>query len=307
MNADWVGASVRARSMARRRVGAGAAREIAAQPSLGSALALLADSVHAGRLAGCTTLADAQRATRETVLWQLRVLAGWLSAGGTRLLRAVAGGFERDNILALARRLDGHPTPADFELGALATAWPRLRTASSVEDLVAAVRRSAWGDPGAEGSTTLPDVLTLVWLRTVAGAAPEARRWTAAASALTVGRSLLVERVVPSVRLREVARPLLGRTWEETRDLAAFRAALPSSVRPALDGVEDASRLWRAEAALRARVESDAHGLLHGPRPGPSIVLGAIAVLDVDAWRVRAALAAAAVGAGSSEVLDAAA
>jgi hypothetical protein len=41
--------------------------------------------------------------------------------------------------------------------------------------------------------------------------------------------------------------------------------------------------------------------------PGPDVVLGAIAVLALDAWRVRAALAAAAAGAGSSEVLDAAA
>jgi hypothetical protein len=35
------------------------------------------------------------------------------------------------------------------------------------------------------------------------------------------------------------------------------------------------------------------------------VVLGVAAVLAIDAWRVRAALAAAASGAGSSEVLDA--
>ena len=37
----------------------------------------------------------------------------------------------------------------------------------------------------------------------------------------------------------------------------------------------------------------------------PLIVLGGATVLAVDAWRVRAALAAAATGAGGSEVLDA--
>jgi hypothetical protein len=35
------------------------------------------------------------------------------------------------------------------------------------------------------------------------------------------------------------------------------------------------------------------------------VVLGAIAVLAMDAWRVRVGLAAAAAGTGSSEVLDA--
>jgi len=56
---------------------------------------------------------------------------------------------------------------------------------------------------------------------------------------------------------------------------------------------------------MRAGVEADGLALLSRPRPGPEVVLGAIAVLSVDAWRVRAALAAAAAGAGSSEVLDA--
>lgn len=304
MNADWVGASVRARSMARRRVGAGAARQIAAQPSLEDALALLADSVHAERLVGRTTLAQAQRATHETVLWQLRVLAGWLPAGGTGLLRAVAGGFERDNILALARRLDGRTTPADFELGALATAWPRLSRSTSLADLVAALERSPWGDQG-PGGTVVPDVLTLVWLRIVAGAAPEARATAAGAAALTVARARLVDRTAPAPRVLELARPLIGRGWETAEDLAAFRAAMPSSVRTVLEGVEAVDQLWRAEAGLRGRVEADAFGLLHGPRPGPQVVLGAITVLATDAWRVRAALAAAATGAGSSEVLDA--
>jgi hypothetical protein len=54
-------------------------------------------------------------------------------------------------------------------------------------------------------------------------------------------------------------------------------------------------------------VEKDGFRLLRGSRPGPDVVLGAIAVLSTDAWRVRAALTAAAAGAGSSEVLDEAA
>ena len=53
-----------------------------------------------------------------------------------------------------------------------------------------------------------------------------------------------------------------------------------------------------------AAVEEDAFALLRTAMPGPSVVLGAIVVLAIDAWRVRAALAAAEAG-GGSEVLDA--
>ncbi|WAP50822.1 hypothetical protein OL239_12580 [Arthrobacter sp. ATA002] len=63
--------------------------------------------------------------------------------------------------------------------------------------------------------------------------------------------------------------------------------------------------LWRAEAALAARVENDGFRLIRAGLPGPNTVLGAMAVLATDAWRVRAALAAAAAHAGTSEVLDA--
>ena len=44
--------------------------------------------------------------------------------------------------------------------------------------------------------------------------------------------------------------------------------------------------------------------MLRRATPGPEVVVGAITVLAVDAWRVRAALAAADAG-GTSEVLDA--
>ena len=71
-----------------------------------------------------------------------------------------------------------------------------------------------------------------------------------------------------------------------------------------LDGVGEPGDLWRAEAALRARVEEDAFRLLRSGLPGPDVAVGAVTVLAVDAWRVRAALAAAASG-GGSEVLDA--
>jgi hypothetical protein len=69
--------------------------------------------------------------------------------------------------------------------------------------------------------------------------------------------------------------------------------------------VDRPADLWRAEAALAVRIESDGFSLLRAGLPGPDVVLGAMAVLAADAWRVRAALASAALHAGTSEVLDA--
>lgn len=305
MSAAWVAACVRARSMVQHGAGAGASRRLAIQPNLADALPLLADTAYADRLAGCTDLAVAERATADTVLWQLRVLAGWMPARGTRLARSAAGAFERDNIVALADRLDGGQSAHDpFDLGALATSWPRLRAAASSEALAEALRRSPWGTIGSGGKADLRDVLTLVWLRRLAAVAPEAQPWAEAACALTVARIVLVDDTAPSPRIQQVVRPVLGRTWEAARDLAALRACLPASVRPALAGIQAPEELWRAEARMRAAVESDGFRLLGSSRPGPAVVLGAIAALAMDAWRVRAALAAAAAGTGSSEVLD---
>jgi hypothetical protein len=306
MNADWVAASVRARSMAQRRVGAGASRKIAAQPSLADGLSLLSDTVYADRLSGCTALAAAERATRDTGLWQLRVLAGWMPATGTRLARVAAGAYERDNILALDRSLaDGRPTAAPFDLGSLGMAWSRLRSVTSAEELAETLRRSVWGEMGAGGTTALRDVLTLVWLGRLAQVGKDARPWAEAAAALTVARILLVDGAEPSPRIRQLVRPLLGGGWESTRDLAELRAVVPRSARAAFQRVNAPEDLWRAEARLRATVETDGFRLLRSALPGPDVVLGGIAVLAMDAWRVRAALAAAASGAGSSEVLDA--
>ncbi len=304
MKADWVAASVRARAMARRRVGAGACRRIAGRSSLGTALRDLEGTGYATPLEGISELEDAHRATADAVLWQLRVLAGWLPAGGTRLVRAAAAGFERENILDLARHLDGAPERPEHELGALATAWPRLSGSTTREELDTALRRSPWGDPGEGGPANLADVLRLGWLRELAAAAPQARPWAATAAALTVGRLVLVDGARPSPRLRRLARPLIGEAWAGAGDLAELRTALPASLRGVLDGIDGPQELWRAEARALAALEDDAFGLLRTAMPGPSVVLGAIVVLAVDAWRLRAALAAAEAG-GGSEVLDA--
>lgn len=310
MRSDWVAASVRARSMAQRRAGAGTCRTIAATPGLEAALTQLADTVYGRELKSAQTLSQAHRATRRTVLWQLRVLAGWLPAGGTRLIRAAAAVFEADNILALDLRLRGEETsaPSAFDLGGLATAWPRLQTAATDEELRAALASSPWGDPGPESA--LRDILTAVWLRRLTSEAAAVRPWAAAAAALIAARLVLVDGTAPAPRLASLLRPLLGTGWTAagTGELPTpelLRSTLPPAAAQAMNGVDRTADLWRAEAALAARIENDGFGLLRAGLPGPDVVLGAMAVLAADAWRVRAALASAAVSAGTSEVLDA--
>ncbi|MGO4227251.1 hypothetical protein AB4Y72_00125 [Arthrobacter sp. YAF34] len=308
MKADWVAASVRARSMAQRRAGAGTSRAMAMQPTLDSAKSLLRESSYGPRLGGTSGLAAAERAVQETALWQLRVLAGWLPASGTALARAAAGIYEIENIVALAHRLaGGAPAPEFYTLGALATAWPRLRTAGSPEELAAILRASAWGDVGTVEPGPMRDALTVAWVQRLATSAPAARPWCGAACALVAARILLVDDVAPSAQVLHLLRPVLGRSWETAGGIAGFTAALPHPLREVVLGVASPMDLWRAEARAYAAVENDGFQLLRGSMPGPDAVLGAIAVLALDAWRVRAALAAAAAGAGSSEVLDAAA
>lgn len=306
MKADWVAASVRARSMAQRRVGVGGSQRIAAQHSLREGLALLEHTTYGERLVGCADRAAAERGIRSTVLWQLRVLAGWIPGTGTRLMRAAAGGYERDNIVSLAHSFDAGPTsPEFFDLGALATAWPRLREAQSTAELDEALRTSRWGDAGSDDATPRRDILTVVWLGRLAAVAGAARPWAEAASGVLAARMLLVDQSVPSGRFRDAVHPLLGRAWEGAANLNELRSALPRAARDALRDVDGPKDLWRSEARLRATVEADGFRLLRGAMPGPTIVLGGIAVLAMDAWRVRAALSAAVSGTGTSEVLDA--
>lgn len=323
MTADWVAASVRARAMARRRAGAGACRRAAAATDLGAAIEVFAQTPAGGRLEGCASVADAERAGLADLVWSMRVLAGWIPARGTAVVRALAAGVERTNVVALAAALGGVPGPGadpggptgpdgagpgergrrpdEVELGALATVWPRLRGATSTAQLHAELRRSPWGDPGEPAD--LPDVLAAVWLRRLAGEVPGSRPWTRAAAGLIASRRVLLG-AGPAPRLVTVLRPLVGEGWSRARTLEALRDALPRSVVPALADVTGPADLWRAEAALRAQVQADGFTMLRRGTPGPEVVVGAVAVLAVDAWRVRAALAAAAAG-GTSEVLDA--
>jgi hypothetical protein len=107
----------------------------------------------------------------------------------------------------------------------------------------------------------------------------------------------------PAGAARRTARLLLGRSALEAPTLEAYRAALPRLAAWALADAGDVGSLWRAESTWRRRVEADSvRELRRGPLDRTALV-AACAVLAVDAWRVRAALAAAARG-GAVEAFD---
>ena len=112
MSARSVGAVVRARAAASRRVGAGRVPSLAASSGLQEALSRLATGPYGHDVRPGQPLSRAQHEVYATVLWNLRVLAGWLPPDGAQAMRLLAGWAEIANVDALLRRFDGEPGPA---------------------------------------------------------------------------------------------------------------------------------------------------------------------------------------------------
>ncbi len=262
--------------MARRVLGPEAARQLAACRSLPEAQRMLETTPLRGAAEPGLTLAAAQHAIAETILWDLRVLAGWLPRDGVGLLRLLAGWFEIANVDELLQTLAGRPSGPAFQLGALATAWPRLSETRSTAELRQALAASAWGDPGGGTSRDIQAGLRTRWADRVAVSGDRARAWAASAAAIasldSPGRS----------RLTRSGRPL-------------------STLEPAVPAVEP----WRAEADWWRRVEREGRALLRSSATDSGPVLGAVAVMTADARRVSAALASAARGGLALETYDA--
>ena len=152
MTAGWVAGTVRARAMARRTLGAEAARQVAASRSLPAGQRMLQSTYFRDAAKTGLSLEMAQHVVAATILWDLRVLAGWLPRDGVSLLRLLAGWFEIANVEELLQAQAGLPAGPQFQLGALAMAWPRLSGARSTVELRRALAASAWGDPGGDTS-----------------------------------------------------------------------------------------------------------------------------------------------------------
>jgi hypothetical protein len=96
----------------------------------------------------------------------------------------------------------------------------------------------------------------------------------------------------------------VGQQGEPVAALADVAVHLPSDTRWVVRHVGRDQDLWTAEARWWHRVEDDGFTLLRSASFGPSSVVGAVAVLAADAWRVRAALETAAHGEREASILS---
>ena len=303
MSAQWVAGNVRARALLNRRLGVGRARALAAMNSLTDAQHALAATAYGRDITVGQPAHDTDHAVCAALLWHLRVLAGWQPAPGAQAIRALAAGFEANNIAAHARQLAGAPAGPPYTLGALASAWPRLSETRSLAQLRDILAQTMWGDPGSESPSDIALAVQIGWAARVANAVPEARDWADAWLALTVARQRLVEqRELPEPVLMR-ARLVLG-SAAAASDLASFTTAFARRLAWLFDGITGADGLWTAEARWWSRVEADGLTMLGHGEFTRARTIGAVAVLAADAWRCRAALALASRGGGPMDVYD---
>jgi hypothetical protein len=295
MKAAWTAGVTRARLLLRRTVGPELASTVAAAPTLGDGLAVLTGSAYGERVRAGQDLAAAQRGVADTLLWHLRVLAGWLPAGGAALVRALAGWFELANVDARLAALAGDGRePEPFALGTLATAWATAGRAHTLDQLADALAGSAWSLPRADSPAELAIGLRVAWAQRVRESAPAASAWVAGAGSLLVARELLVARSSAHVeQLRSY--PGIDERALSAGTLAELRDALDAGAGWALGTFAQPSELWRAELAWWDRVEEDGRSLLRRV-DDEAVVLAAVALLAVDARRTARALQSAAQG-----------
>ncbi|MFI9847019.1 hypothetical protein ACIHFD_59090 [Nonomuraea sp. NPDC051941] len=290
MTASWVAGATRARALVRRRAGTACARRIAACGSVREAVALLGDTPYGHDVRRGHSLAEAQWAVLATLLWHLRVLAGWLPREGGQMVRGLARWFELANVDELICRLTGGEAEPEFALGSLGTAWQRLRLCGSLSEVRAALAASPWGDPGGASPREIQLSMRLAWAERVIETVPQARPWALGATALLLARTHQAE----GARLAERCRVLVGQGALDASSIREMAERLPTAARWVLHEIEDPRELWRGEERWWQRVEDDGRDLLAGAGFTAGPALGAVAVLAADARRVRAALEQAA-------------
>lgn len=131
--------------------------------------------------------------------------------------------------------------------------------------------------------------MRLSWACQVSDRIGSASAWAAGAAALLVAREHFLEGRGVEPPIRGKAESLLGRRALDATSLPGMTACLPFPARWALTGLERPEDLWRGEPRWWERVERDGTAMLFGSSFGPSPVLGTVAVLAADAWRVQRA------------------
>jgi hypothetical protein len=305
MTAGWVGVGVRARAMTSRRLGRVSTRGLAASPSFESALSVLARTPYGHDLHVADDLASAQRAVVETALWNTRVLAGWAPRQGVAVLRVLVALLESANIRDHLRSLEGATVPTPYRLGGLSTAWPRLARAGTTDEVRRILAASPWGDPVGGTPRDIGLMLQASLADRVIAAVPEATAWAGGAIALLVAREVVRDHRALPAAARTAAARVVGDRAVTAVSLPDLAGMVPSHARWALAEVREPADLWQAEGRWWARVERDGFALVRRSTSGPAVLVGAVALMAVDAWRVRAALELAARGGARVEVLDA--
>ena len=277
MSAGWVAGSVRATALARRRLGAERTRQLASCGSLADALRMLAATAYGARVRPDQSLAAAQHEIASSVLWDLRVLAGWLPAGACGRCACSPPGSRWPTWTRCSQCFAGlngrGAVPARRARDGVASAPPGGQRAA----LRAALAVSAWRDPGGESITRYG------WAcgrdgrpgppRSAARCVPGPRvRWRCWSPA---------KRVRGGAARRHRAR-IMGRVLRlrGTRGAAPRAATLEEMAgccrQAAMDPHRDTvpADLWRAEAGVAARVERDGLRLLRASGLDCGTVLG---------------------------------
>jgi hypothetical protein len=280
------------------------ASQLAAAGSLRQALDVLASTAYAKQLRPGLDLVGAGRAIIGSVLWNLRVLAGWSPPLGASRLRVLAGPFEVANLEGEMARLEGLEAPPPYALGSLATV-SHLSSVATISQFRMALAASPWGDPGVSDRGGVVLSLEFALAHRVAENVPEAAGWATTYAALVLARCLAagvsLELGTPAATH---ARAVLGERLIQVRSLRDLADGLPRHSAWLLANVSGPDDLWAAEARWWHRVWSEGLALVMRGSPGPGATVGAVAALAADAWRVRGALEVAARQGQGVEVLD---
>jgi hypothetical protein len=285
MSGGWVAGDVRARSLAAGDV-LDIADRVAATPDLESACTLLGQTKWGHGVGEAATVEAAQRKVFEALLWQMRILAGWLPSEGVEAVRCCLLWFEIRNIEDRLAYFGGAPAEAPYDLGRLGLISKGLAGTSSAADIRRLMRASAWGDAGGDDVYAIRIALRRTWYRRVRAASPELRTWADAAAWLFGSRERLARRAGGTV-------------------LAATPPSLPSAWLWTTTASWYQQNLWQAEERWWVQVRDEGVRLLHGPMGSKEPVVGAVATLGSSAHRIATALEIAA-GGGTMERLNAA-